>query len=187
MVTDDLLWSLYRTMFQIRYVEESFLRLYDRGLIFGTVHTCIGQEVCAVGVTHALVEDKDIVWSGHRGHGHYLGFTGDLKGLVSELLASASGACGGGKSTSANAARFLQQRHSFNIASLWKLPVLFVLEDNGIAQSTPKKYEHAGDFAARCGDPASKSDAPRGHSSLSWILTALLPTAKGTILEIPKR
>jgi TPP-dependent pyruvate/acetoin dehydrogenase alpha subunit len=27
--------------------------------------------------------------------------------------------------------------------------VLFVLEDNGYAQSTPKKYEHAGDLATR--------------------------------------
>lgn len=38
---------------------------------------------------------------------------------------------------------------SFNIAALWSLPVLFVLEDNGIAQSTPKALVHAGDLAHR--------------------------------------
>lgn len=38
---------------------------------------------------------------------------------------------------------------SFNIASLWSLPVLFLLIDNGIAQSTPKHLEHAGDLATR--------------------------------------
>ncbi len=187
-VADDLLWSLYRCMFEIRYVEESLLKLYDRGLIFGTIHTCIGQEVCAVAVTQTLDADKDVVWSSHRGHGHYLAFTGDFKGLVSELLGKASGVCAGiGGSQHLHRGNFYSNGilggivpcavgcayaekakgsggvvvvffgdgaiaegivyESFNIASLWKLPVLFVLEDNGIAQSTPKQYEHAGDIA----------------------------------------
>jgi TPP-dependent pyruvate/acetoin dehydrogenase alpha subunit len=190
MLTDDLLWMFYHRMFQIRYVEESFLKLYDRGLIFGTVHTCIGQEVSAVAVTQALDAGKDIVWSNHRGHGHYLAFTGDLKGLVSELLGKASGVCAGiGGSQHLHSRNFYSNGilggtipcavgcayaekykgsggivavyfgdgalaegivyESFNIASLWDLPILFVLEDNGIAQSTPKQYEHAGEFAAR--------------------------------------
>ena len=38
---------------------------------------------------------------------------------------------------------------SLNIASLWGLPVLFLLIDNGIAQSTPKHLEHAGDLGSR--------------------------------------
>jgi acetoin:2,6-dichlorophenolindophenol oxidoreductase subunit alpha len=38
---------------------------------------------------------------------------------------------------------------SFNIASLWSLPILFLLVDNGIAQSTPKHLEHAGDLETR--------------------------------------
>jgi acetoin:2,6-dichlorophenolindophenol oxidoreductase subunit alpha len=189
MLADDS-WLLYRSMFQIRYVEESFLRLYDRGLIFGTVHTCIGQEVCAVAVTQALDAGRDVVWSSHRGHGHYLAFTGDLKGLVSEVLGKASGVCGGiggsqhlhrdnfysngilggtvpcavgcayaekAKGSGGVVAVFFGDGalaegavyEGFNIASLWELPVLFVLEDNGYAQSTPKKYEHAGDLATR--------------------------------------
>lgn len=177
-------------MFQIRYVEESFLRLYDRGLLFGTVHTCIGQEVCAVAVAQALDANRDVVWASHRGHGHYLAFTGDLEGLVSEVLGKASGACAGiGGSQHLHRGNFYSNGilggtvpcavgcayaekvkggggvvavffgdgalaegvvyESFNIASLWELPVLFVLEDNGYAQSTPKKYEHAGDLATR--------------------------------------
>jgi TPP-dependent pyruvate/acetoin dehydrogenase alpha subunit len=36
-----------------------------------------------------------------------------------------------------------------NVASLWSLPLLFVLEDNQYAQSTPKALEHAGDIATR--------------------------------------
>ena len=38
---------------------------------------------------------------------------------------------------------------SMNLASLWQLPVLFVLEDNHYAQSTPKHLEHAGSLADR--------------------------------------
>lgn len=38
---------------------------------------------------------------------------------------------------------------SFNIAALWKLPVLFVVENNRIAQSTPVERNLAGDLSAR--------------------------------------
>ncbi len=38
---------------------------------------------------------------------------------------------------------------SMNLASLWSLPVLFVLEDNQYAQSTHRRLEHAGDLATR--------------------------------------
>ncbi|MGH9446359.1 MAG: thiamine pyrophosphate-dependent dehydrogenase E1 component subunit alpha [Terriglobia bacterium] len=186
----ELRWPLFRTMFQIRRVEESLLGLYSRGLLFGTVHTCIGQEVCSVGVTHALDRTRDVVWSNHRGHGHYLAFTGDLQGLISEILGKAGGVCGGiGGSQHLHARNFYSNgilggtvacavgcalaekfRNSgaivtvffgdgalgegviyeaMNMASLWSLPVLFVLEDNGYAQSTPKAYEHAGDIATR--------------------------------------
>jgi TPP-dependent pyruvate/acetoin dehydrogenase alpha subunit len=38
---------------------------------------------------------------------------------------------------------------SMNLAALWELPLLFVLEDNQYAQSTPKHLEHAGRLADR--------------------------------------
>ena len=38
---------------------------------------------------------------------------------------------------------------SLNLAALWSLPVLFVLEDNQYAQSTHRRLEHAGDCPPR--------------------------------------
>ena len=39
---------------------------------------------------------------------------------------------------------------AMNIASLWRLPVVFAIEANGIAQSTPTELQLAGSLAARC-------------------------------------
>lgn len=187
---EGLRWELYRKMLQIRRVEESLLQLFTRGILFGTVHTCIGQEACGVGVIQALEPARDVVWSNHRGHGHYLAFTGDLQGLISEILGKESGACGGiggsqhlhnrniytngilgGILPCAAGSAFAEKfkgsggivtvffgdgalgegvvYETFNIASLWALPILFVLEDNGYAQSTPKAFEHSGDISRR--------------------------------------
>jgi len=38
---------------------------------------------------------------------------------------------------------------AFNMAALWKAPILFVLEDNRIAQTTPTRLALAGEMAAR--------------------------------------
>lgn len=51
---------------------------------------------------------------------------------------------------------------SLNIASLWKAPILFVLENNHIAQTTPTELAVAGDVAARFtafGIPCSELDS----------------------------
>jgi TPP-dependent pyruvate/acetoin dehydrogenase alpha subunit len=38
---------------------------------------------------------------------------------------------------------------TFNIAALWRLPILFVLEDNGWSQSTPAALNRSGDVVSR--------------------------------------
>jgi len=78
----------------IREVENSFLTLFGQGKLNGTVHTCIGQEFTGVFVSKYLTDDDHMV-TNHRGHGHYISKTGDIKGLVAELLGKEIGCSGG--------------------------------------------------------------------------------------------
>lgn len=183
-------WDFYRQMFTIRRMEETLLALYSQGELFGTVHTCMGQEACAVGVVSALDPERDIVWSNHRSHGHFVAYSDGVEALIAEIMGRAAGVCGGVggtqhlhyrnfysngilggtlpcavgtalaekfKGTDAITAVFLGDGamgegvvyESLNMAALWNAPVLFVLEDNGYAQSTPKHLEHAGELVAR--------------------------------------
>lgn len=174
----------------IRRTEQTFFDLYARGLMAGTVHTSIGQEACAVGVVNALDRTRDVIFSSHRAHGHFLAYCDDVEGLIAELLGKRSGVVGGVGGTqhlhtrnlytngvqggivpNAVGAAFAEQHkqsgaivtvflgdgtmgqgvvyESMNVASLWSLPLLFVLEDNQYAQSTHRRDEHAGSLEQR--------------------------------------
>ena len=179
----------YRQIALIRAFEEHLLELFAAGKLMGTTHTYSGQEANAVGVLDHL-EPQDIVFSSHRCHGHYLARTGDIEGLLSELLGLESGICGG-KGGSQHLCRgnfytsgvqggivplavgsALAEKlkgkdaistvwlgdgtlgegvvyEALNMASLWKAPVLFVLENNGYAQTTPIELAVAGSIRAR--------------------------------------
>lgn len=80
--------------FAIRILEQRLLDLYNEGLIYGTVHTCTGQEWVGVAVGRAL-DQHDFIVSNHRGHGHYLGKTRDFTGLISEIMGRSTGVCKG--------------------------------------------------------------------------------------------
>jgi acetoin:2,6-dichlorophenolindophenol oxidoreductase subunit alpha len=184
------LGTLYERMFFIRRFEEALLDLFAQGKLVGTTHTYIGQEANAVGIIDHLDPARDVVFSNHRCHGHYLAFTNDDFGLLCEVMGKAPGVCGGKggsqhlckgnfysngvlgsivpvatgialaekkKGTGAVSTVFLGDGtlgegvtyESLNMASLWKLPVLFVVENNHYAQSTPVELELAGSIAAR--------------------------------------
>ncbi len=169
--------SLYAYGHLIRSTEELILDLFGRGLVSGTTHTCLGQELCQMAVVRALTHPKDSVLSNHRNHGHFLTYSGDFEGLVAEIMGRASGVCGGrggsqhlayrhfhsngvqGGMTGIGAGLGLARKlageggivaviigdgtlgqgllyESLNLASSWELPVLFVVENNGIAQTT---------------------------------------------------
>jgi acetoin:2,6-dichlorophenolindophenol oxidoreductase subunit alpha len=180
---------LYRRMRFIRRFEETVLELFERGLLNGTTHACIGQEADAVAIVEHL-GDHDHMFSNHRGHGHFLARTGDALGLIAEIMGKPEGVCGGiggsqhlcGPGIMSNGVQggivpnaagiALAKRldggaglslvfigdgtlgegvtyETLNVASLWKLPLVIVLEDNGWAQSTPASANLAGSIRDR--------------------------------------
>ncbi len=185
-----LLPELYRRMFAIRRFEETLLDMFSQGALVGTTHTCIGQEANAVGVIDHLDPARDVIFSNHRCHGHFLAFRGDQEGLLAEVMGRATGVCGGkGGSQHLCAENFytngiqgsivpvatgiaLAEKlrgagalttvflgdgtlgqgtvyECLNMAGLWRLPLLFVVEDNRYAQTTPRELAVSGSIPAR--------------------------------------
>ncbi len=181
--------GLFKKGILIRSVENKLLQLFSEGKLNGTVHTCVGQEFSALAFAGQL-SNKDIVFSNHRCHGHYISFTGDYEGLLAELMGKRSGVCSGiGGSQHlckdnfysngiqggivpvaagmALAAKLNGNRNivvvyigegmlgegvvyeTFNIISKWGLPILIVCENNYYAQSTPMRFNLAGDILKR--------------------------------------
>jgi 2-oxoisovalerate dehydrogenase E1 component len=75
-------------------VEQRLLRMFSEGKLFGTVHSCIGQEWTGIAVAESL-KDGDKIYSNHRGHGHFLARTDDVYGLIAEVMGKKTGVCGG--------------------------------------------------------------------------------------------
>lgn len=169
--------SLYAYGHLLRSTEQLILDLFSRGLLSGTTHTCIGQELCQMAVVRALDHEDDAVLSNHRNHGHYMTYSGDFLGLVAEVMGRKAGVCGGYGGSQHIAYRHFHSNgiqagmtgigaglalarklkgspgivaimvgdgtlgegllyESMNLASIWGCRVLFVVENNGIAQTT---------------------------------------------------
>ncbi len=174
----------------IRSTEELILDLFSRGLLSGTTHTCLGQELCQMAVVRALSDPDDMVLSNHRNHGHFLTYSGFPLGLVAEIMGREAGVCRGyggsqhiayrnfhsngvqagmtaiGSGLALDIKRRSSQGvvaimvgdgtlgegllyESMNLAAVWKAPALFVVEHNGIAQTTPTRDTYAGSVEGR--------------------------------------
>ncbi|MCQ8180657.1 thiamine pyrophosphate-dependent enzyme [Methylomonas sp. SURF-1] len=182
--------SIYRYGHLIRLTEQLVLDQFSRGLVSGTTHTCIGQELAALSVVRALNHPDDAVLSNHRNHGHFLTYSGEFVGLVAEIMGREAGACGGwggsqhlvhrhfhsngvqggmlGIGAGLALARKLHNSggivaaiigdgtlgqglvyEAMNLASVWNAPLLVVVENNGIAQTTVSSHTLGGDIEAR--------------------------------------
>lgn len=181
---------LYAFGHLVRSTEQLLLDQFTRGLLSGTTHTCIGQELCQMSVVRALNDPEDAVLSNHRNHGHFLTYSGNFHGLVAEIMGREAGVCrgvggsqhlayrnfhsngvqGGMTGISVGLALAMKRRggsgivacflgdgsmgeglvyESFNLASVWRVPLLFVVENNRIAQTTRTADTIGGSIAAR--------------------------------------
>jgi 2-oxoisovalerate dehydrogenase E1 component len=182
--------SAYAFCLLIRKTEQLLLQLFSQGLLSGTTHTCLGQELCQLSVVRALTDPEDIVLSNHRNHGHFLAYSGAFAGLLGEIMGREVGVCGGvggsqhiayrhfhsngvqGGMTAIGVGHALAMKRrkqrgvtavivgdgtlgegllyeSLNLASVWEVPVLFVVENNGIAQTTPTAQTTGGSIDSR--------------------------------------
>ncbi len=85
---------ILRQALTIRATERRLLELFSRGRLFGTVHTCIGQEFTGPAVT-AHLREADTVFSNHRCHGHFIAYCDQVDGLIAEVMGKSTGVCGG--------------------------------------------------------------------------------------------
>jgi len=208
MMIDDP--QLYERIYTIRRFEETLLENFPRGVFFGTTHTSSGQEADAVGVLSNL-RAGDVVFSNHRGHGHFLAAGGDPRALFAELMGRKTGVCGGrggsqhlcwgnfysngvqgGISPVATGMALAEKYRgsgavviaflgdgtlgegvvyeALNMAALWRAPILYVLENNRIAQTTPIEQAMAGSISGRFtafGIPFAELDTSDVHSIYS--------------------
>jgi pyruvate dehydrogenase E1 component alpha subunit len=207
----EIIADLYRKMLRIRRFEEEAARLYTERKIGGFLHLYVGQEAVAVGALSVL-EEKDLVITAYRCHGHYLARGGSCRAGMAELLGKDPG-CARGRGgsmhfydTSLNffggwgivgahipiaagmafsqVARdtggvvlcFLGDgainigpfHEGLSLAALWKLPVIYIIENNYFAMGTPlEKTAPTDDLSIRAlGYPMAR-DTVDGHNVFS--------------------
>lgn len=80
---------------RIRALELELLNLFKQGKLSGTVHTYVGQEMCAASVAGSFDSNEDAIFATHRGHGWYLAADGPIDAFLAELMGRAGGLCQG--------------------------------------------------------------------------------------------
>ncbi len=85
---------LLRTMWRIRRFEERVAQLKRTMQVHGLVHLSIGGEGVAAAVCGQLRND-DVIYSGHRAHGHAIAKGAPLGPLMAELMGRVDGLCHG--------------------------------------------------------------------------------------------
>ena len=191
--------ALFRSLTEIRQVEQKAYDLFLQNLIKGTSHLALGHEAVAAGFGVALRPD-DYSFCTYRGHHHTLARGASMSGVLGELMGRDCGLLRGKGGSmhltsaehgvmgsyaiigahlpiAAGAAWSAQYRgteqvsvcffgdgttnigafhEALNMAAVWKLPVVFVCENNLYMEYTPIKdvtavENPAGDRAASYG------------------------------------
>ena len=180
-------------MWLIRVFEDRAKELFEQGVIFGTAHSCVGQEAIAVGAA-GVMREGDYLVGHHRSHGHLIAAGADLRRMMAEMFGKRTGyckglggsmhiadlsldilgcngivgagvphACGAGLTATLRgsgqaviaffgdgAAGQGAAHEGMNLAATWRLPVVFICENNQFALSADWRTQRAvEDIAAR--------------------------------------
>jgi len=192
-IPEEKLLQMYERMVRTRIIDTRLEELFEAGVMHGTTHLSIGQEASSA-VPGCALEQKDLLFGTHRGHGHAVGKGMTSYALFAEMFGKASG-CAGGKGGSmhlvdrdkgimgmdaivagtlpvavgaALSAQLLKQDHvvaaflgdgatnegafheALNLASVWKLPIIFICENNLYGLSCHiKRSMHVDSIAVR--------------------------------------
>jgi TPP-dependent pyruvate/acetoin dehydrogenase alpha subunit len=182
--------KIYRTMLLIRRFEEKIEEYFSKGILRGTTHGSIGQEIIPSTLIELVNKEEDYIFATHRGHGYFLAYAQDPFLLASEMMGKATGPVfGGGGSQhikyhhfytngitggmtpiAVGAALQLKReqkigmaicilgdggfnegyvQEAFNLASVWSVPILFIMENNKYAMSTRSSDFTAGSMQER--------------------------------------
>lgn len=82
--------KMFKDMLMIREFEDKTQQLYREGKLNGHLQTCQGGEAVAAGAIRTINEN-DIVFSNHRGHGHYIVRGTSIKKIMAEFFGKATG------------------------------------------------------------------------------------------------
>jgi len=205
--------DLLQTMWRIRAFEERVAVLKRSLQVHGLIHLSIGGEGVAAGVCRQLRSD-DVVYSGHRAHGHAIAKGVSMNAVMAELMGKADGCCqgfggsmhlvdrdqgflgatgvvggnlpmalgsaltaelGGGDEIAVvffgdGAVQSGHFHETVNLAALWQAPLIFVCENNGVAEFTPRSahtvVERVSDVVAPYGFESETVDG--GDAASVW-------------------
>ncbi len=200
------LLSVYKQMCVIREFEQRVHTEFAGGAIPGFVHLYAGEEASAIGIcTH--LDERDVIASTHRGHGHCIAKGCDIKAMMKEIFGKRDGLCGGkgGSMHIADLAKGMLGANgivgggpplicgagltakvlktggvaiaftgdggsnqgttleSYNLASVWELPVVFVIEDNGYGEATASSWACSGSQVKRAEGFGMPGHQVNGH------------------------
>ncbi len=195
----------------IRRFEDRATELFQQGVIFGTAHSCVGQEAIAVGAA-GVMRETDYVVGHHRSHGHLIAAGADLRRMMAEMFGKRTGYCkglggsmhiadlsldilgcngivGAGIPHACGAALTAKLRgtgqvavaffgdgaagqgvthEAMNLAATWRLPVVFICENNQFALSADWRTQRAvEDLATRAAGYGMPGEVVDGNDVLA--------------------